>query len=167
MCISDIFWSIFFQFFYHHSFLLRFLNSSGTQNFENFIQNFYRNCMFWINFELFEILISIHLSTVWGCFINWPQKYPHFEKYPFCGSTFIMNGSYRFPHRNHYGHHFNHVSNPSHEQFLFENRAVEADVPHNADGANGSIKRMIWIYNCITCYSEICTAVKITARRTW
>ena len=80
---------------------------------------------------------------------------------------FVVQRSYRFPHRNHYGHHFNHVSNPSHEQFLFENRAVEADVPHNADGANGSIKRMIWIYNCITCYSEICTAVKITARRTW
>lgn len=137
MYIWYLFWSIFFQFFYHHSFLLRFLNSSGTQNFEicdNFFlaKFFYRNCMFLNNFEvkLFEIFIFwFHWSTVWGCFINRPQKYPHFEKYPF----FVVQRSYRFPHRNHYGHHFNHASNQSHEQkFLFENRAVEADVPHNA-----------------------------------
>ena len=133
MYIWYLFWSIFFQFFYHHSFLLRFLNSSGTQNFENFLTKFFIEIVcFWTiskwNFLKF-LFFWFHWSTVWGCFINRPQKYPHFEKYPF----FVAQRSYRFPHRNHYGHHFNHASNQSHEQkFLFENRAVEADVPHNA-----------------------------------
>ena len=39
--------------------------------------------VFWVEFELnfvSKIFIWCYLSTVWGCFINWPQKYPHFEK---------------------------------------------------------------------------------------
>ena len=153
---------IFSIFFYHHSFLLRFLNSSGTQKFiEISFKIFYRNCMFWIDFEL-KFLFRFNWVPFEDVLLT-GHKNIHILK----NIHFVVQRSYRFPHRNHYGHHFNHVSNPSHEQFLFENRAVEADVPHNADGANGSIKRMIWIYNCITCYSEICTAVKITARRTW
>ena len=94
--------------------------------------------MFWINFEvkIFEFLLFRSIGVPFEDVLLTGHKNIHILK----NIHFVVERSYRFPHRNHYGHHFDHASNRSHEQFLFENRAVygEADVPHNADGANGN-----------------------------
>lgn len=58
------------------------------------------------------------------------------------------------------------LTNPMNKSFYSKTARSRRTSPTTRTGPT-EIKRIIWIYNCITCYSEICTAVKITARRTW
>ena len=136
MYIWYLFWSIFFQFFYHHSFLLRFLNSSGTQNFwQIFLSKLYvfeqfRSETFW-NFYYFgfigvpfeDVLLTGHknIHILKNIHFLWLNVHIDFHIETTMDTTLIMP-----------------LTNPMNKSFYSKTARSRRTSPTTRDGANGN-----------------------------